>query len=76
MTMPFDDRNKYKEFYLPPKTPGIVTVAAAEEYAKAQAYEEGLGEGRFHHKIYLSGVRRCKPERLKTGIRYPIRRTE
>ena len=72
--MPFDYKKEYKEFYLPPKTPGIITVpamnflavrgqgdpneedgaykqaiemlyavaftiAAMEEYAKAQGYE-------------------------------------
>src|SRR5699024_1568472 len=26
--MPFDYKKEYKEFYLPPKTPGIVTVPA------------------------------------------------
>ena len=26
--MPFDYKKAYKEFYLPPKTPGIVTVPA------------------------------------------------
>ena len=50
------------------------TVAAMEEFATAQGYEKDFGEGRFHHEIYLSDVRRCKPERLKTVIRYPIRR--
>lgn len=50
------------------------TVTAMEEYAKAQGYEADLGENRFHHEIYLSDVRRCKPERLKTVIRHPIRR--
>ena len=52
------------------------TVAAMEEYAKAQGYEADFGEGRFHHEIYLSDVRRCKPERLKTVIRHPIKRAE
>ena len=33
-----------------------------------------FGASRFHHEIYLSDVRRCKPERLKTVIRHPIRR--
>ena len=50
------------------------TVAAMEEYTKRQGCEEDFGEGRFHHEIYLSDVRRCKPERLKTVIRHPIRR--
>lgn len=52
------------------------TVAAMAEYAKAQGYQEDFGEGWFHHEIYLSDVRRCKPERLKTVIRQPIRRVE
>ena len=50
------------------------TVAAMEEYGKAQGYEADFGEGRFHHEIYLSDVRRCKPERMKTVIRHPVRR--
>ena len=50
------------------------TVAAMEEYAKAQGYVEDFGGDRFHHEIYLSDIRRCKPERLKTVIRHPIRR--
>ena len=51
------------------------TVAAMTEYARAQGYEADFGESRFHHEIYLSDVRRCRPERLKTVIRHPIRRT-
>ena len=50
------------------------TVAAMEEYVKAQGCQEDFGENRFHHEIYLSDVRRCKPERLKTVIRHPVRR--
>ena len=52
------------------------TVAAMAEYARAQGYEVDFGEGRFHHEIYLSDVRRCKPERLKTVIRHPIKQRE
>lgn len=50
------------------------TVATMAEYARAQGYEADFREGRFHHEIYLSDVRRCKPERLKTVIRHPVRR--
>lgn len=50
------------------------TVAAMEEYAKTQGCEADFGKNRFHHEIYLSDVRRCKPERLKTVIRHPVRR--
>lgn len=52
------------------------TVAAMEEYARAQGYEADFGPGRFHHEIYLSDVRRCKPERLKTVIRHPIKKAD
>ena len=52
------------------------TVAAMEEYSKAQGYETDFGEGRFHHEIYLSDARRTRPEGLKTVIRQPIKRVE
>ena len=52
------------------------TVAAMEEYVKAQGYTEDFGENRFHHEIYLSDVRRCKPERMKTVIRHPVKKAE
>ena len=50
------------------------TVAAMAEYARTQGCQEDFGEDRFHHEIYLSDVRRCKPEQMKTVIRHPIRR--
>ena len=50
------------------------TVAAMNEYTRAQGYEADFGEGRFHHEIYLSDARRCSSERLKTVIRQPVRR--
>ena len=50
------------------------TVAAMAEYVRAQGCQEDFGDGRFHHEIYLSDVRRCKPEKLKTVIRQPVRR--
>ncbi|OUN08684.1 transcriptional regulator [Flavonifractor sp. An92] len=52
------------------------TVTAMKEYARQQGYEEDFGVNRFHHEIYLSDVRRCKPEKLKTVIRQPIKRAE
>ena len=52
------------------------TVAAMAEYARTQGYEADFREGRFHHEIYLSDVRRCKPEKLKTVIRQPVKQRE
>ncbi len=50
------------------------TVAAMDEYAAANGYAPDFGPDRLHHEIYLSDVRRCRPERLKTVVRHPIRR--
>ena len=49
------------------------TVAAMEAYATEQGYALDFSQGRFHHEIYLSDVRRCKPEKLKTVIRQPVK---
>ena len=57
-----------------PTTTSPPTVAAMEEYARAQSCELDFSQGRFHHEIYLSDVRRCRPEKLKTVIRLPVRR--
>ena len=143
--MAFDYKKEYKEFYLPPRTPGIVTVpamnflavrgqgdpneeggdykraleqlyalaftikmsrldggfdyvvppleglcvqcmhvgpyddepaavAAMEAYAAGQGCEPDFSPGRFHPELYLSDARRCRPEKLKTVIRQPVRR--
>ena len=49
------------------------TVAAMEAYATEQGYALDFSQSRFHHEIYLSDVRRCKPEKLKTVIRQPVK---
>lgn len=49
------------------------TVAAMEQYIRAEGYETDFSDQRYHHEIYLSDVRKCRPENLKTVIRHPIR---
>ena len=44
-----------------------------DTFAK-QGYVLDFEGGRYHHEIYLSDVRKCKPENLKMVIRQPIRR--
>lgn len=51
-----------------------VTVREMERYAKEQGYEPDFSDQRYHHEIYLSDVRKCKPENLKTVIRQPIKK--
>lgn len=50
-----------------------VTVREMERYAKEQGYELDFSDQRYHHEIYLSDVRKCRPENLKTVIRQPIK---
>ena len=50
-----------------------VTVREMERYAKEQGYELDFSDQRYHHEIYLSDVRKCKPENLKTVIRQPVK---
>lgn len=53
-----------------------VTVREMERYAKEQGYELDFSNQRYHHEIYLSDVRKCKPENLKTVIRQPIKKVK
>ena len=55
---------------------GPATVAAMEEYAREQGYGPDFSQGRFHHEIYLSDVRRCQPEKMKTVIRQPVKKSD
>lgn len=50
------------------------TVRRMEEYAREQGYVPDHSETRYHHEIYLSDARRCRPDRLRTVIRVPLRR--
>ncbi|MCI9174058.1 MAG: transcriptional regulator [Lachnospiraceae bacterium] len=50
------------------------TVALMDQFAKERGYLLDMAGGRRHHEIYLSDVRRCKPENLKTVIRHPIKK--
>ena len=49
------------------------TLRSMDAYAAGQGYRVDLGAARFHHEIYLGDPRRCKPERLKTVLRHPLR---
>lgn len=50
-----------------------VTVREMERHVKEQGYKLDFSDQRYHHEIYLSDVRKCKPENLKTVIRQPIK---
>lgn len=50
------------------------TVERMDVFTEAQGYQPDFGEGRFHHEIYLSDARRCRPQNQKTVIRHPVKK--
>lgn len=51
------------------------TVTLMDEYIAQNAYENDITESRLHHEIYLSDARKVAPEKWKTVIRHPIKRS-
>lgn len=51
------------------------TVAHMHQYITEHDYQLDLTNQRRHHEIYLSDPRKCAPERLKTVIRHPIKKS-
>jgi len=50
------------------------TIEKLHNFIKEKGYEfDGSIPGKRHHEIYLSDMRRTKPEKLKTIIRQPIK---
>jgi hypothetical protein len=54
----------------------MTAVDSAKKYMQEQGCELDITDKRYHHEIYLSDVRKTAPEKLKTVIRHPIRKTE
>lgn len=50
------------------------TIKVMDEFAAENGYSLDFSNERRHHEIYLSDVRKCKPENLKTVIRHPIKK--
>ena len=51
------------------------TVVLMDEYIAQNGYENDITESRLHHEIYLSDARKVAPEKWKTVIRHPIKRS-
>lgn len=50
------------------------SVAIMNAFLKENGYATDINENRKHHEIYLSDPRKTAPEKLKTVIRYPIKK--
>lgn len=51
------------------------TIEAMDAFTHEQGFTLDMDGPRRHHEIYLSDVRKCKPENLKTVIRHPLKKT-
>ncbi|MDR0840673.1 MAG: GyrI-like domain-containing protein [Christensenellaceae bacterium] len=52
------------------------STAALEKFIVELGYFTDFSENRHHHEIYLSDPRKTATEKLKTMIRYPIRKKQ
>jgi hypothetical protein len=50
------------------------TIATMEQYAVEKGYIIDINDTRRHHEIYLSDPRKVAIDKLKTVIRYPIKK--
>ncbi len=51
------------------------TVAIMDQYLADNGYENDMTATRLHHEIYLSDARKVAPEKWKTVIRHPIKKS-
>lgn len=49
------------------------TIERMNAFARQQGYLSDMEGFRYHHEIYLSDARKCRPENLKTVIRHPVK---
>jgi len=51
------------------------SVKIMDDFIRSNGYENDMTEKRLHHEIYLSDPRKSSPEKWKTVIRHPIKKT-
>lgn len=51
------------------------TIKRMDDFVHTNGYENDISEKRLHHEIYLSDPRKSAPEKWKTVIRHPIRKS-
>lgn len=71
---PYDEGACVQCLHLGPYDDEPATIKRLHEFAEDQGYRVDLTATRLHHEIYLSDPRKCRPDRLKTVIRLPIRK--
>jgi len=51
------------------------TIEMMHDFMTSEGYELDITDKRLHHEIYLSDARRVAPERRKTVIRHPVKKS-
>ena len=70
--MAFDYKKEYKEFYLPPRTPGIVTVPAMNFLAVRGQGDPNQGGGAYKQALETAG---CTPDMSAADINAKLKET-
>ena len=52
------------------------TVALMDTYLEQNGYVNDINKDRLHHEIYMSDARKVAPEKWKTVIRHPIKKSK
>ena len=52
------------------------TVAVMDKFIEENGYVNDFNSARLHHEIYMSDARRVAPEKWKTVIRHPIKKSK
>lgn len=50
------------------------TLGLMRQYLEREGYVEDFSEGRMHHEIYRSDIRKVSPDKWKTVLRHPVKR--
>ena len=51
------------------------TIAIMDKFIEENGYKNDMNDTRLHHEIYLSDPRKTAPEKWKTVIRHPVRKS-
>lgn len=71
---PYDEGLCVQCMHIGPYDLEPATIAAMHDYIEQHGSALDITDKRLHHEIYLSDPRRCKPEKLKTVLRHPVRK--
>ncbi len=52
-----------------------VSIKKMDDFLKENGYENDITNVRFHHEIYLSDPEKTVPEKMKTVVRHPIKKS-